>query len=268
MSVAPRRIQCSQCRKDFPPTFRICPNCGSILSADTAPSKTKASPQLTVPMQTAKLQTNAQIPINTQSHNQTQQIKAGAHNAMQRQWTLAPNAPWRRYAARILDLNVNGFLMVAFLGFAFYLLAPAQADEFFQYLSKPEGHVISYIATPLAATLLTGLVIGMTGSSLGKLIFGIQVSRHDGSPIGIANGLNRDLTIWLKGIALGIPFINLVTLIACHQRLKYAGSTSWDEGKYTISYRPTGTTQYLLNFLGILLIITTTVALYAFAAVE
>ncbi len=268
MTGASTRIQCNQCKREFQPNFRICPNCGSVLSADTAPSKTKASPQLTVPIQTAQKTTKLQTPINMQSHTQNQQIRAGAHNAMQRQWTLAPNAPWRRYAARILDLNVNGFLMVAFLGFAFYLLAPAQADEFFKYFLKPEGRVIGYIASALAATLLTGLVIGMTGSSLGKLIFGIQVSKHDGSTIGIANGISRDLTIWLKGIALGIPFVSLVTLIACHQRLKYAGSTSWDENKYTISYRPTGTTQYLLNFLGILLIVATTVALYASAAIK
>lgn len=181
-------------------------------------------------------------------------------------WTSEPPAPWRRYGARVFDTMFNGIIGFFLLSVAFYAIAPATADEVFELFEAGIGPLVDVFVTGLMASLVSGVLIGATGATLGKWIFGIKVTRLDGTRLGVAAGLVRDLEVFLKGLGLGIPLVSLVTLILSYRRLVGRKSTSWDDGQYLVWRRPGGTSQTLLNIVGILLIVLMIAALSAISS--
>ena len=237
MSTSIIRAHCITCGKDFHPNFRVCPACGSFIQS--APSQTQPAVQL--PAQPA-LQVTAQPTPSGPSIA-----------AVDIEWREGPVAPWRRWAARSLDMSLNGLVMSVGVSTAMFLLIPYEANAFFLFLETPLGILANIIFSTLLACILTGLMIGATSSSVGKLIFGIRVTGPKGLPIGPYAGLMRDLEVWVKGLGLGIPFIAIFTQAYAYQRLTKVKSTTWDEHKHKITYRTNGAKQYVFNMLGMLL---------------
>lgn len=169
-------------------------------------------------------------------------------------WTEVPVAPWRRYGARVLDMVTNGtagWIMVCLIWFQLW---PISADSFLSYLDGPFGRLLDLTATVAVGCLVSALVLGATGSTLGKVIFGIRVRNVDGSPLGFADSLRRELLVWIRGLGFGVPIISLVTLALSYGSLKDKGQSVWDIGKHQVVYRRGGS-QMALNILGIALII-------------
>lgn len=167
-------------------------------------------------------------------------------------WLLKPVTPWRRYGARILDLSLNGVLGWFIIGVAFYMLAPVSAERFFSTLNP----LLDLMLTVFVGGIITGIMIGFSGSSIGKWVFGIRVTDTNGRPIGVILGVIRDLSVWVKGLGFGLPVVTLVTMYLGYSRLKEKGATAWDEsGGYIVTHRPSGAFQYVLNTIGILLIL-------------
>ena len=164
-------------------------------------------------------------------------------------WALAPIAPWRRYFARLFDVTIFGILAWALIGYGWYRIAPLQADAFFNQLNR----LFDTILTLLLGSVVSGLVLGFVGTTPGKTIFGVRVRTLDGKPIGAMNGLSRDFTIFIKGFGLGIPLVSFVTLILSYLRLNRDKVMSWDQGQYTVTYRPNTGAQIMLSIAGILL---------------
>lgn len=235
------KLRCSTCRKDCHPNFRICPNCGSLLTAveNGMPSGTQVHQK---PTPVSHQATAAQP-------NYKHKVIAGT------EWTEAPVAPWRRWAARTIDMVFNGLVMAAGTGVVLFSLAPFEANVFFSFLETPAGLILNLTLSSLLGCFLTGLVIGSTGSSIGKFLFGIRVTDQNGSPIGASAGLSRDLEIWVKGLGVGIPIVALFTQVHAYKNLKKTGTSSWDQGKYKVTYRANGTRQYILSSLGVSLLV-------------
>ena len=178
-----------------------------------------------------------------------------AHAVTATGWRTQPTTPWRRYAARILDIGFNGALGYFVIGIVFYAIAPATADQVFTLLEDQDGLLVDVFLTAILASIISGCLIGVTGMTLGKLIFGVKVTRPDGSIPGLGAGLARDISVLVRGMGFGIPIIVLITMLVSYQRLKNSGSTSWDEGKYVVWHRSSGSGQYVLNVIGIVLIL-------------
>ena len=158
--------------------------------------------------------------------------------------------PWRRYAARIIvDLTLNGFIGFTIIGIVAYAIAPMAADEFFNNLN----YLVDLILTVFLSCLITGVMTGLTGSTIGKFIFGLKVKTLDGKNIGISNGLSRDLTVFAKGMWAGVPLLSLVGIYLGYKQLTDTKTTSWDKGQYLVLYRPSGIKQYALNVFGLVL---------------
>jgi len=117
-------------------------------------------------------------------------------------WLAYPPTPWRRYGARMLDTTLNGLLMFSLFGIAFYAIAPATADEFFLIFEGEGARFLDVIITAFAASFLGGLLVGVSGFTLGKWIFGVKVTRLDETKLGIGAGLSRDFAVFLKGLRL------------------------------------------------------------------
>jgi uncharacterized RDD family membrane protein YckC len=170
-------------------------------------------------------------------------------------WMVGPPSPWRRFGARSLDIGVNGALGFFLFGIALYAVAPATADSFFLVFQTQGGRVLDTLATGLMASLVGGALIGSTGSTVGKVIFGIRVTSLDGTKLGVLRGVQRDLNVLFKGLGLGIPIISLFTLWISYKNLENQGSAVWDKDKYVVLYRSSGLMQTILNFIGVFVIV-------------
>lgn len=170
-------------------------------------------------------------------------------------WLAEPQTPWRRYAARILDLTVNGALGLSILAIIFFAVVPDTAFRFFSIFETRAGTVADFVLTGLIASLIGGSLVGVSGLTLGKVIFGVKVTRTDGTKLGLAAGVRRDLSVLLRGLGLCLPIVALLTMWLSYRSLTKDGTTGWDKGRYTVWHRPSGPAQYILNVVGIILII-------------
>jgi hypothetical protein len=154
----------------------------------------------------------------------------------------------------MVDLAVGGGLAWMLFGFALGALDQDAANSLFTLLGRPEGRFIDIFGTVFLAIFPCALVIGFTGSSLGKMIFGVRVTMPDGTPIGMGKALSREFRVWAGGLGLGLPLVNLFALIGSHHRLKKTGATSWDKAlSVRVSYRRSSALQWVLNVMGVLL---------------
>lgn len=168
-------------------------------------------------------------------------------------WSTKLKAPWRRWAARLLDIYLNGSVMMFIFGTLFYIISPYAANDFFNLISSPGGRILDIILTSFASLILGAFMIGIFGTTIGKLIFGIKIVDGKGKKIGITSGWKRELSVWVTGMAIGIPLISLFTMWSQKNKLEDEGSTSWDANRYVIVYRKSGLSQSVLNFIGILM---------------
>ena len=238
---------CDSCGEEAQNTMVMCAKCGNRGFSDmpvTATSPTNTAPQTT---NSPSPSTSPQFsPAASQVASSTSigDVPAG--------WLSTPPTPWRRYAARSLDLAFFGNLGFQIIGFIYYSVAPYSADNFFSIVQQP---LFLTIIVAFIGSIISGVVIGLTGSSLGKVIFGLIVVDKHGKKIGPADGIRRDLTVYLRGFGLAIPIVSLVTLYLAFRTLKDTGSTSWDaDNEYKVWHRPSGQAQYVLNVIGIILI--------------
>lgn len=150
-------------------------------------------------------------------------------------WDDTTPHPWRRYAARLTDIIVLGSIAWFIMGVVLYSVNPGAADQMFSGESNmaADGMFNLLLVLPIIAVL-----VGLTGSSLGKWVFGIRVSK-DGKPIGFLRALKREFSVWFFGMGIGFPLVSLVTLILSFNRLKDANVTRWDaKGGFVVTHRP------------------------------
>jgi len=160
--------------------------------------------------------------------------------------------PWRRYFARLLDGAVVGGLTWFVLALTFFAVAPLQAEVFFSAFDGPGGKIADLMLTLLVAIPGNALIIGLTGVSLGKWLFGIKVVTPKGRPIGIVAAFGREVTVWFKGFGMGVPLVSLFTLIRSHLKLVEDGHSAWDNPKERILlHRPMNALQVTLIVLAI-----------------
>ncbi len=173
-----------------------------------------------------------------------------------RQWIDVNPHPWRRYFARYLD-NILWSMMIMFLlsvGLA-YLSEPIFL-QFFSLLEGPGGQVISLVIATILAVIPNAILIGLTGGNLGKWLFGICVLDEADRPIGVIRSFKREGRVLLFGLAFGIPFLSLISMIISYQKLKQDRSTSWDEAlAVKVVHRKAGVAQYIGSTIGIILIL-------------
>lgn len=190
-------------------------------------------------------------------------IAATIHQMASRDvWEENSNHPWRRYFARLLDTSINGSLVFFTLGVIGYSFFPDPTKILFNSLEEPAGHILDVILTAFFATFLTALFIGFSGSSFGKFFFGIKIKDKNGEKIGYKKAWRRELSVWVHGLALGIPIVSLFTMYSAYRRVAETGKTTWDEnGEYNVHYKNNNLKQIILNGVGVLLLVVSVSAL-------
>jgi uncharacterized RDD family membrane protein YckC len=141
----------------------------------------------------------------------------------QSQWRVDRPAPWSRLAARSIDMLLFSTPFWFLVAFVVASGGPGEA-----MLTAANNQSAATLISLVVMIPIVALSIGATGASPGKWAFGIRVVRSDGSPIGPAAALEREVDLWIRGLGMGIPLVSLVTQIVAYQTLVKQGHSSWD----------------------------------------
>jgi uncharacterized RDD family membrane protein YckC len=184
---------------------------------------------------------------------QVTQAPRQRHRAAPLGWNDAAPHPVRRYLARLVDIGAFGLLAMSAVFLVLYALAPDTGARFTQALGSTPGRSLDLLLTVVLSSLLAALPLGLTGSTLGKWLFGIRVVDADGQPIGVALALRREVRVLWQGLAMGLPVISLLTLGLAYRRLVRVGRTRWDEAlDLHVRHHPLGPAQGVLAVIGLL----------------
>jgi uncharacterized RDD family membrane protein YckC len=170
-------------------------------------------------------------------------------------WQWVEPAPWRRYLARMLDVSLLGMVTWAVFG----IIAAATSVQFFETLFRAGGlmkmPLLSSVVVMASLIPVQALLIGTSGTTIGKWIFGVRITRRDGSAIGLRAALLRELSVFGLGVACGVPILTWVTALIAYNVLSKTGCTQWDRGKdWIVTQREPGDTQTGMFILGVVVL--------------
>lgn len=145
--------------------------------------------------------------------------------------------PWVRYWARGLDSAFFGMALSLLLGF-FYEDALEMSDQLFTLIS-----LCLYVFFEAA-------LLAIFGTTPGKTLLKIRLRNNDDTKLSYGEALGRALSVWFRGVGLGIPLVNLFTHLSSYSRLSNYGATLWDaNGGFTVSHRKIGAWRIILTLL-------------------
>ena len=138
--------------------------------------------------------------------------------------TLGNRCPWRRYFARTLD----------------YALCLTLWELFLSLVLRVNILSTSFWLNVVNVAMALGLMCVLEAACLhffrttpGKALFGLKLTRSDGSHLGFLDALWRTGRAVLLGMGLMIPLAALITLILSYQRCRHQVPQPWtldDEG--------------------------------------
>lgn len=163
-------------------------------------------------------------------YDQTPESRAAVLLPVSRESTEAPRSDvpkrWHRWFARMIDL----YLTVIVLGVLFGALG---------YTGVLANEAIISMLGLVLLVGLEALLLATVGYTPGKALMNIRVDEHDGRRLTWGRSLRRAGSVWMNGLAMGIP---LVYLVAMNRRYKELGKdriTTYDAaGQYRVTHGP------------------------------
>ncbi len=129
----------------------------------------------------------------------------------------------RRFLARVLDTLTLGLLGAALAwSFVAELLLPL-----FGSTPLPTPLVLA-IAAVAALIPIEALALAVFGTTPAKALLGLSVAQGAGGRADFARTLRRAFRVAWRGVAFGIPFFGLITVIVGFVRYVSDGRSSWD----------------------------------------
>lgn len=145
-----------------------------------------------------------------------------------------PNAtcPFRRFFARDLDMTIWSavFLLFCQLVLRVNILSGHPALQIFRW----------FIPTTLVV-LSEPLMLHFFCTTPGKFLFGLKITRGDGSPLSPKEAFTRTFSLTIFGAGLYIPVISPIVMAIAWRRLRQGDTLSWDYAQdvaYWDSTRP------------------------------
>lgn len=125
--------------------------------------------------------------------------------------------PWPRFLARHLDYAL--FALV---------LGVLRSHVRWHALELPDA--VLGLSIPLLWAPVEAICLSLGGTTPGKAVFGLRVLRGDGDKLSLAGALARSLRVWVQGMGLGLPGVNLLANGLGYRALRRRGVTPWDAG--------------------------------------
>lgn len=152
--------------------------------------------------------------------------------------------PWARYFARMIDIGL----------FATLVMIPYEALK----VVLPEIPVIliNFVSLFLY-NFVEATTFSLYGTTAGKWFMKVEVRTFSGDPLSFSRALGRSFTVWIRGLAMGLPFVNLFTMAASYGHLRKRGITDWDRnGKYRVRHGRIGPARISILVIAIAVFVT------------
>jgi hypothetical protein len=140
--------------------------------------------------------------------------------------TLSHVNPWIRCIARFFDYSL------------FFLLLLSSRKFFQGHL--PFGnyeHLVPFeffLWIPIETLLLATL-----GTTPGKFFLKTTLRQGRKNKLSFGSAIKRSFSVWIRGLGLGIPFLNFMCLLMAYNKLKVFKITSWDrEDHIVVTHHP------------------------------
>ncbi|MDD5359181.1 MAG: RDD family protein [Sulfurovaceae bacterium] len=162
---------------------------------------------------------------------------------------------WLRYFARISDMFFMLILLISVMGFAFMILALIALKLFPSYLFPWDmlSSLLVFVQTLLIIIVylfIEAKIISKYGTTPFKKLLGISIVDINGEKLDYKTSLIRNLTLWLKGLGLTIPFISLIALIMSYNGYVEQGTTPWDKDNgVVVQYEPISTIRFAIGII-------------------
>ena len=135
-----------------------------------------------------------------------------------------PPRPWVRYFARIIDVYFGGVLVVMM----WVMLSPTTYNKVFGNINN---EYVAGIILYIIWLFIEAMILATFGTTVGKWIFSSKVVSVDGGKLKYSSALSRSFLMFINGLGLMIPIVNLFTLSNSYNKLvniNYGGFTKWD----------------------------------------
>lgn len=245
-------IQCGECNGVVSDRATACPHCGNPQSP--APQQFGLPLEPVTPPDPPRPVAPPPGPLRTDPP--TPSTIATAPAAPVARWRTDQPAPWSRFAARFFDNLLHGALaMLALVVVVGLVATPERAQEILgsQWFTN---QFQANIAMVVMIVPINALLVGLTGTTLGKWLFGIRVATPDGAPIGMGRAFEREFVVLAQGLGLGIPFVSAVTQFLSYQYLRKHGRSAWDAPERSVvRYRNHTAATRVRAGLGIVLLV-------------
>lgn len=135
--------------------------------------------------------------------------------------------PWRRYFAKFIDMSIFAFIIAVLASIAIGIVWP-------EWLEMSRAGTIAFGVFSVAASIpVEAAFISRFGTTFGKFLMGTRVLNVDGAKLSYVNALRRTAKSYVVGLALGLPFVPLLTMSTGYNQLENEGSVYWDRSEKT-----------------------------------
>lgn len=146
-------------------------------------------------------------------------------------------ARWPRFFARMFDV----WWEILLVAFALGAVLGRYSAGFVEWINGPGASQLFGILCLPIALILDAAIYRLIGNTPGKALLGLKVGLLNASPLSFGQYLGRNLSIWVKGLALDFPLINLFTMAHQSGRLGKGQQASYDESTdYRVRAKPIG----------------------------
>jgi uncharacterized RDD family membrane protein YckC len=128
--------------------------------------------------------------------------------------------PWLRFWARMMDYLLMFVALMVLLSIIFDW--------------HPQRSTWITILVPLIWMFLEPLFLKKWGMTPGKAFLRMSVTKKNGSKLSYEEGFERSLKVWIRGVGLGIPLVNVIMCIVSYIKLKKNRITGWDRDCETV----------------------------------
>lgn len=160
---------------------------------------------------------------------------------------------WRRFLARLFDLSWQLVLLGAAVGACLAWFGSGSGN--LAWMQSPGGGFLLGAVLMLLGLLLDAVLLARFGTTPGKRLLGLRVMTVAGDRLPVRAAVARNLGVWVSGLGLALPLVNLITMGRQGWRVAQGRPASYDRDRFQVQAQPLRAWQRLRFGLALLLLL-------------